>query len=124
MLCDADVRAQVAAAGQRPDALIDTYVAAINAAVAEAPADMRIGVHMCRGNFRGRYLSAGGYDKVAERFFQDCKVSHFLLEYDTGARGGFSPAALCAAKQGRGAGPDQQQNARVGDDRGFAAPQR
>jgi 5-methyltetrahydropteroyltriglutamate--homocysteine methyltransferase len=100
MLCDPEIRAQVAVAGQDPDALIATYVAAINDAVAEAPADMRIGVHMCRGNFRGRYLSAGGYDEVAERFFQDCKVSHFLLEYDTARAGDFRPLRFVPPDKG------------------------
>jgi 5-methyltetrahydropteroyltriglutamate--homocysteine methyltransferase len=100
MLCDPEIRAQVSAAGQDPDALIDTYVAAINRAVAEAPADMRIGVHMCRGNFRGRYLSAGGYESVAERFFQTCNVSHFLLEYDTARAGDFRPLRFVPSNKG------------------------
>ena len=38
-------------------------------AVAGAPADVVVGVHMCRGNFKGHYLAAGGYESVAERFF-------------------------------------------------------
>jgi methionine synthase II (cobalamin-independent) len=100
MLCDPAIRAQVTAAGQDPDILVDTYVAAINAAVADAPADMSIGVHMCRGNFRGRYLSAGGYDSVAERFFQRTNVSHFLLEYDTARAGDFQPLRLVPASKG------------------------
>src|SRR5262245_23637866 len=100
MLCDPDIRAQVAAAGQDPDALIDTYVAALNGAIAEAPADMAIGVHMCRGNFRGRYLSAGGYEEVAERFFQNCNVSHFLLEYDTARAGDFRPLRFVPPNKG------------------------
>ena len=91
MLCDPAIRAKVEAAGQAPDALVDLYIAAINDAVAEAPADMMIGVHMCRGNFRGRYLSEGGYDSVAERFFKNSNVSHFLLEYDTPRAGDFAP---------------------------------
>jgi 5-methyltetrahydropteroyltriglutamate--homocysteine methyltransferase len=100
MLCDPAIRAQVTAAGQDPDVLVDTYVAAINAAVAEAPADMSIGIHMCRGNFRGRYLSAGGYDSVAERFFQRTNVSHFLLEYDTARAGDFQPLRFVPANKG------------------------
>src|SRR5215510_5674367 len=100
MLCDPTIRSQVKAAGEDPDALIDTYVAAINAAVAEAPADMSIGVHMCRGNFRGHYLSAGGYESVAERFFAGANVSHFLLEYDTARAGDFQPLRFVPAAKG------------------------
>ena len=33
------------------------------------PADVVVGMHMCRGNFKGHYLGAGGYESVAERFF-------------------------------------------------------
>jgi 5-methyltetrahydropteroyltriglutamate--homocysteine methyltransferase len=100
MLCDPAIRATVEAAGQDPDALVDLYVAAINAAVAEAPADMRIGVHMCRGNFRGRYLSQGGYESVAERFFKNSNVTHFLLEYDTARAGDFQPLRFVPKDKG------------------------
>jgi 5-methyltetrahydropteroyltriglutamate--homocysteine methyltransferase len=91
MLCDPAIRAKIAAAGQNPDALVDLYIGAINASVAGSPADMAIGVHMCRGNFRGRYLSEGGYESVAERFFANSRVTHFLLEYDTARAGDFKP---------------------------------
>src|SRR6185295_11914235 len=70
---------------------VDLYIQAINDCVTGAPADMLIGIHMCRGNFRGRYLSEGGYESVAERFFKGCKVTHFLLEYDTVRAGDFKP---------------------------------
>jgi 5-methyltetrahydropteroyltriglutamate--homocysteine methyltransferase len=91
MLCDPAIRDKVAAAGQEPDALVDLYIGALNACVAGAPADMGVGVHMCRGNFRGRYLSEGGYESVAERFFSESRVTHFLLEYDTARAGDFKP---------------------------------
>lgn len=91
MLCDPAIRDKVAAAGQQPDRLVDLYIQALNDCIASAPADMMIGVHMCRGNFRGRYLSEGGYESVAERFFANAKVTHFLLEYDTARAGDFKP---------------------------------
>jgi 5-methyltetrahydropteroyltriglutamate--homocysteine methyltransferase len=37
------------------------------------------------------YLSEGGYDSVAERFFSRTNVHHFLLEFDTPRAGGFDP---------------------------------
>jgi 5-methyltetrahydropteroyltriglutamate--homocysteine methyltransferase len=91
MLCDPAIRAKVEAAGQDPDKLVDLYIDAVNNAVSGAPADMRIGIHMCRGNFRGHYLSEGGYDSAAERYFRNCNVTHFLLEYDTARAGDFKP---------------------------------
>src|SRR5262249_22369467 len=83
LLCDPAIRAQVEAAGNAPDRLVDVYIDAINAAVAGRPAGMTIGVHMCRGNFKGHYLAAGGYASVAQRFFANTDADHFLLEYDT-----------------------------------------
>ena len=100
MLCDPAIRDKVASAGQDPDTLVDLYIQAINDCVSGAPGDMLIGIHMCRGNFRGRYLSEGGYEFVAERFFKGCKVTHFLLEYDTGRAGDFKP--LRFVPQGKG----------------------
>jgi hypothetical protein len=74
-----------------PDRLVDLYIKSINDAVAGAPEDVTFGVHMCRGNFKGHYLAAGGYESVAERFFSETRVNHFLLEYDTERAGDFAP---------------------------------
>lgn len=100
MLCDPAIRQTIERAGQKPDALIDLYIDAINQAVAGAPAGVAIGVHVCRGNFKGHYLSAGGYDSVAERFFSGTKVNHFLLEFDTPRAGDFSPLRFVPANKG------------------------
>jgi 5-methyltetrahydropteroyltriglutamate--homocysteine methyltransferase len=91
LLCDPAIRKSVEGAGQDPDRLVDLYIEAINEAVADAPPGVTVGVHVCRGNFRGHYLGAGGYDSVAERFFAQTRVNHFLLEYDTTRAGDFSP---------------------------------
>jgi 5-methyltetrahydropteroyltriglutamate--homocysteine methyltransferase len=91
LLCDPAIRAKVEAAGQDPDRLVDLYIDGLNAAVADAPAQVIFGVHMCRGNFKGHYLAAGGYESVAERFFTRVNVNHFLLEYDTERAGDFRP---------------------------------
>ena len=100
MLCDPAIRDRIAGAGQNPDHLVDLYIKAINDCVADAPADMVIGVHMCRGNFRGRYLSEGGYESVAERFFANTNVTHFLLEYDTDRAGDFKPLRFVPKEKG------------------------
>ena len=74
-----------------PDALIERYIDAINGAIAACPGDVVVGIHMCRGNFRGRHLADGGYESVAERFFARADANHFLLEYDTPRAGDFAP---------------------------------
>ena len=94
MLCDGQVREQVRAGGADPDGLIDIYIDAINDAVGGRPGDMTCGLHLCRGNFKGKYLSQGGYEPVAERLFNDLSVDAFFLEYDTARAGDFSPLRL------------------------------
>jgi 5-methyltetrahydropteroyltriglutamate--homocysteine methyltransferase len=91
LLCDRAIRDRVAGTGGDPDALVDRYIDAINGAVAACPDHVSIGVHLCRGNFRGRYLADGGYESVAERLFARTRASHFLLEYDTARAGDFAP---------------------------------
>jgi 5-methyltetrahydropteroyltriglutamate--homocysteine methyltransferase len=91
LLCDPAIRQKVEAVGQRPDHLVDLYIKAINDAMVGVPKDVMFGVHMCRGNFKGHYLAAGGYESVAERFFSETRVNHFLLEYDTERAGDFAP---------------------------------
>ena len=100
MLCDGAIRARIASSGQDPDRLVDLYIAAINDCVAGVEAGIAIGVHMCRGNFRGRYLSEGGYESVAERFFANTRVTHFLLEYDTARAGDFKPLRFVPGDKG------------------------
>jgi len=91
ILCDPAAREKVKAMGEDPDRLVELYIEAINQAVANRPRDVRVGVHVCRGNYKGMYLSEGGYDSVAEKFFGRTNVDHFLLEFDTPRAGGFAP---------------------------------
>jgi 5-methyltetrahydropteroyltriglutamate--homocysteine methyltransferase len=91
ILCDPAAREKVRAQGEDPDRLVDLYIDAINQAVKNRPAGMTVGVHVCRGNYKGMYLSEGGYDSVAEKFFSGANVDHFLLEFDTPRAGGFAP---------------------------------
>jgi methionine synthase II (cobalamin-independent) len=100
LLCDPAIRDQVKQSGSDPDTLVDLYVKSINDAVARCPSDVAIGVHMCRGNFKGHYLGAGGYESVAERFFTKTNVSHFLLEYDTARAGDFAPLRFVPKSKG------------------------
>ena len=80
------VREVVRADGLDPDGLVDLYVGAINDCVADAPPEVTLAVHMCRGNFNGKYLSEGGYERVAEKLLGGTRVNHFLLELRHAAR--------------------------------------
>jgi 5-methyltetrahydropteroyltriglutamate--homocysteine methyltransferase len=100
LLCDPALRDLAAAQGQDADTLVDLYIGAINRAVEHRPAGMAVGVHVCRGNFKGRYLSEGGYEAVAERFFTNVDATHFLLEYDTKRAGDFEPLRFVPKNKG------------------------
>ena len=100
ILCDPAARGKVKANGGDPDRLVGLYIEAINQAVQGRPKGMAIGVHVCRGNYKGMYLSEGGYDSVAERFFGRTRVNHFLLEFDTPRAGGFAPLRFVPKDKG------------------------
>ncbi len=91
LLADPNIRGAVEKAGGDPDRLIDLYIDAINQSVAARSSDVVIGVHVCRGNYKGHFLGRGGYDSVAERLFTRTDTNHFLLEYDTERAGDFAP---------------------------------
>lgn len=93
MLCDGELRAQVVAGGDDPERLLDAYVNLFREALKGRPAGMTAALHLCRGNFKGRWLVDGGYDYIAERLFNEIPVDGFCLEYDTPRAGDFGPLA-------------------------------
>ena len=62
---DPEVQAALEARGDDWNTLIDKYIAVTNRILGEAPAELRIGMHLCRGNRGGRWHAAGSYDVVA-----------------------------------------------------------
>jgi 5-methyltetrahydropteroyltriglutamate--homocysteine methyltransferase len=53
-------------------------------------------IHLCRGNIRSHYITAGGYGPIARALFQRLTgYDVFLLEYDDERAGGFEPLADC-----------------------------
>lgn len=115
ILCDPAARQKVKSAGGDPDQLVDLYVGAINEAVRAKPGTLTVGIHVCRGNYKGMYLSEGGYDSVAERFFGDVRVDHFLLEFDTPRAGGFAPLRFLPKDKGVVLGLVSSKAARLED---------
>ncbi len=97
MLCDETVRDRVRAHGEDPARLTLLYIEMVNRVLERRPAGMTIGMHLCRGNLRGRWMAAGGYEAIAERLFNDLKVDGFFLEYDTPRAGDFAPLRLVPA---------------------------
>ena len=91
LLCDQRLRDAVKARGDDPERLIDLYIELINRIVRERPPGMTIGVHMCRGNAYGKWIAAGGYERIAEKSFTKLEVDAFFLEFDSERAGGFEP---------------------------------
>ena len=91
LLCDQRLRDAVKARGDDPERLVDLYIDLINRIVRERPAGMTVGVHMCRGNAHGKWIAAGGYERIAEKSFSRLAVDVFFLEFDSERAGGFEP---------------------------------
>ena len=114
LLCDPKFQAAFKAIGEDPETLIDGYIGVINAVLKDKPANATFGMHLCRGNNRGKWLGEGGYDYVASMVFERVDVDAFFLEYDTPRAGDFSPLKACAEGQACGARPRLLETARAG----------
>ena len=90
-LCDTRLRERVRGLGEDPDQLPHLYARLINGAIKDRPADMKITVHLCRGNSLSRGHAEGSYEPVAEAMFNEVKVDGFFLEYDDARSGDFAP---------------------------------
>jgi 5-methyltetrahydropteroyltriglutamate--homocysteine methyltransferase len=90
-LCDPKMRADVAARNEDPVELTKKYAEVINAALSRKPTDLKVGIHLCRGNYRSQWFASGGYEPVAEVLFRDLNVDAYFLEYDDARSGDFAP---------------------------------
>jgi len=89
--CDVDQCNMLKDRGDDPDQLQTIYAKMINTAISEIPADMRITMHLCRGNFKSLWIGQGGYEPIADLLFNKINVNGYFLEYDTDRAGGFEP---------------------------------
>ncbi|KAJ6451785.1 hypothetical protein C8R45DRAFT_916482 [Mycena sanguinolenta] len=79
--------------GVDPEELFELYVWAHNEMLRDRPADMRIGMHVCRGNMPIFHdLVSGSYERIAEKMFGKLNYDQFYLEYEDQEReGSFDP---------------------------------
>jgi len=84
-------REHIRAIGGDPLHQHETYIATINKALANRPADLTITTHMCRGNNQSMWAAEGGYDFVADTLFNKLDVDGFFCEWDDERSGGFEP---------------------------------
>ncbi|MGH8069200.1 MAG: cobalamin-independent methionine synthase II family protein [Candidatus Entotheonellia bacterium] len=92
-LVDESIRRDVyEAIGISPARMLGEGIEMLNA-IADEPGVV-FGLHMCRGNNQGRWLSQGGYEAVSKQVFQGARhYDVFLLEYDDWRSGSFEPLA-------------------------------
>ena len=87
----------------REGAELEAYKALIlklnNDVIAQAPEDLAINTHVCRGNYHSTYFSSGAYDGVADLLFGEENVNAYYLEYDDERSGGFEPLAKISAEK-------------------------
>jgi len=80
------------ARGISPERMLGEGVEMLNA-IADAPG-VTFGLHLCRGNNAGHWMSQGGYETISEQVFKRAtKYDIFLLEYDDWRSGSFEPLA-------------------------------
>jgi 5-methyltetrahydropteroyltriglutamate--homocysteine methyltransferase len=91
-LGDERARELLAARGDKWQDLLKLYVDVVNAVVSGVPADMRVGLHICRSQ-DPNWQANVSYGPIAEAVFQGVKVPFFFLEYDNERAGGFEPLA-------------------------------
>ncbi|KAF8075327.1 hypothetical protein FPV67DRAFT_1408864 [Lyophyllum atratum] len=91
--CSESMISGMEAEGTDHEALLDTYIRAMNVCTQGRPEDLTFGVHMCRGNYRGNHFTEGSYARIAIKLFNDLDVDTFYLEYDNERSGDFAPLA-------------------------------
>jgi 5-methyltetrahydropteroyltriglutamate--homocysteine methyltransferase len=91
LLCDATLRERFAARGYDPDVWVGRYIDLVNRSLRDRPQQLRVGIHLCRGNNQGKWIGEGGYDYIAERLFNELQVDFFMMEYDSPRAGSFAP---------------------------------
>ncbi|WP_044470893.1 5-methyltetrahydropteroyltriglutamate--homocysteine S-methyltransferase [Mannheimia massilioguelmaensis] len=97
--CAEDKRKTYKERGFDLDQIAKDYVYMLNKIADAKPADLALTMHICRGNFRSTWFSAGGYEPVAETLFGTCRVDGFFLEYDSDRAGDFKPLRFIKDQQ-------------------------
>jgi len=91
LVCDPHAQEALKARGDDPHTLIETYAGVLNRIVSATPKGVALGMHMCRGNNRGKWMGDGGYEYVSEVVFRNIAIPNFFMEYDSDRAGDFQP---------------------------------
>jgi 5-methyltetrahydropteroyltriglutamate--homocysteine methyltransferase len=91
LVCDPHAQDALKARGEDPHRLIETYASVLNRIVAATPKGVTLGMHMCRGNNRGKWMGSGGYEYVSEVVLRNVDIPNYFMEYDSDRAGDFQP---------------------------------
>ncbi len=91
LICDPHGQDALKARGDDPHKIIETYASVLNRIVANTPKSVTLGMHMCRGNNRGKWMGSGGYEYVSEVVLRNVDIPNYFMEYDSDRAGDFSP---------------------------------
>lgn len=90
-LVDEEGRRFFSDAGADPDRVLTDGVDLLNE-IPKGFDGVTFAMHLCRGNSRGRWRSAGGYEAISRQVFKRATAYDvFLLEYDDDRSGSFDP---------------------------------
>ena len=88
---DEHLRNNVRDIGEDPDTLLPKYVEVINACIGKRSPGTTVGIHLCRGNSRSKWIASGPYDPIADVIYPNLDIDAYFLEYDDERSGGFGP---------------------------------
>jgi 5-methyltetrahydropteroyltriglutamate--homocysteine methyltransferase len=91
LLADDKYLSIFSAMGLDRDTLLEQCVQADTEVLADVPDDVRVSMHLCRGNWKSRWMAQGSLEPVAERLF-NLPYDSFLVEWEDQEReGSFDP---------------------------------
>jgi 5-methyltetrahydropteroyltriglutamate--homocysteine methyltransferase len=91
LLCDPRGQEAIRKRGEDPDKIVEMYASVLSRISAGMPKGVTLGMHMCRGNNRGKWMGRGGYEYVSEVLFRNVNIDTFFMEYDSDRAGDFRP---------------------------------
>jgi 5-methyltetrahydropteroyltriglutamate--homocysteine methyltransferase len=91
LLCDPRGQEALRKRGENPDKIVEMYASVLNRIAAGVPKGVTLGMHMCRGNNRGKWMGRGGYEYVSEVLFRNVNIDTYFMEYDSDRAGDFRP---------------------------------
>jgi 5-methyltetrahydropteroyltriglutamate--homocysteine methyltransferase len=91
LLCDPRGQDAIRKRGEDPRKILEMYASVLNRIAAGVPKGVTLGMHMCRGNNRGKWMGRGGYEYVSEVLFRNLDIGTYFMEYDSDRAGDFRP---------------------------------